>query len=50
MIRCQWYYDSEPITADADGTFILSRSGTLRAVLTHKNGSREVIEKEITVR
>lgn len=50
MIRCQWYYDSEPITVDADGTFILSRSGTLRAVLTHKNGSREVIEKEITVR
>lgn len=50
MIHCQWYYDSEPITADAEGAFILSRSGTLRAVLTHKDGSREVIEKEITVR
>lgn len=46
----EWYLDRDRIKPGPDGYYTLTRSGTLRALVTLKDGSTEVFLKEVTVR
>ena len=45
-----WYFDGKSISTGDDGYYALSESGVLKAAITHGDGTREAIIKEITVR
>lgn len=45
----EWYFDSQKVTAGSDGYFSLTRSGQLKAVVTHTDGKKETIIKVITI-
>ena len=49
-LKTEWYFNSKPIQASAEGYWTVSESGTLKAVIHHQDGSRETIIKEISVR
>lgn len=45
----EWFFDGERITTGADGSYRVTKSGTLKAVISKEDGSKEIIVKEITV-
>ena len=45
-----WTLDGRSITVGANGYYTLTKSGTLKAAVTRKNGHKDFIVKEITVK
>jgi len=45
----EWTLNGTPIAPEADGYYTLRRSGTLRARITHTDGTSETLYKEIVV-
>ena len=45
-----WEYDGWPVQTSPDGFFYLYNSGVLTATIVYKDGSTEIIKKEISVR
>ena len=45
-----WYYSNRQILVGNDGFFTVSASGTLRAEVHWKDGSKDIIERKITVK
>lgn len=45
--KVSWTYDGSPVQTDGSGYFHPSKSGTLKAVVTRSDGSREILVKEI---
>lgn len=43
-----WYFDGRPVAPDGSGYYPLAKSGSLKAVVSHEDGSKDVIIKEIT--
>ena len=48
-VNVVWYFDEQRITPGADGYYHLTRSGTLKAVVTYSDSS-EIITKKIVVK
>ena len=48
-VNVVWYFDGQRITPGADGYYHLTRSGTLKAVVTYSDSS-EIITKKIVVK
>ena len=48
-VNVTWYFDGQRITPGADGYYHLTRSGTLKAVVTYADSS-EIITKKIVVK
>ena len=48
-VNVTWYFDGQRITPGADGYYHLTRSGTLKAVVTYSDSS-EIITKKIVVK
>ena len=48
-VNVTWYFDGQRITPGADGYYHLTRSGTLKAVVTYTDSS-EIITKKIVVK
>lgn len=46
----QWYFNEKYITPEADGFWYIPGSGTLKATVWYKDGTKDVIIKEITVK
>jgi len=46
----RWYWDGSEITAGKDGYYELLNDGTLKAVVTYKDGSEEIFVKKISIR
>ena len=44
-----WSYDGAAVHTDGSGYFHPSKSGTLKAVISHSDGSRDILSKEITL-
>ena len=44
-----WTYDGTPIGVDGSGYFHPSKSGTLKAVVNHSDGSKDILLKEIVI-
>ncbi len=44
-----WFYDGSPVRPDGSGYFHPSGSGTLKATVDHKDGTRTVLTKQITL-
>ncbi|MBQ9477637.1 MAG: M6 family metalloprotease domain-containing protein [Bacteroidales bacterium] len=44
-----WYFNGERVSLEADGTFLLTRDGELKAVARLPDGSEEILVKKITV-
>lgn len=47
--KVSWYYNGVGIIPDGSGFFHPEESGTLKAVITHSGGGKEIIIKEITI-
>ena len=47
--QVEWYFDSQKIGTDGSGYYHVTKSGTLKAVATLKDGSKNLVVKEITV-
>ena len=45
-----WYWDDAEISRDDDCYYQLTKDGTLKAVVTYKDGSQEIFVKQITIR
>lgn len=45
-----WTYDGTPVGVDGSGYFHPSKSGTLKAVVNHSDGSRDILLKEIVIK
>ena len=45
-----WTYDGNAVQTDGSGYFHPSKSGTLKAVVYHSDGSRDILAKDITIR
>lgn len=50
LAEVEWYFDGRKIKTGSDGYFSLTKDGTLEAVLTYEDGTRELIKKEIIIR
>ena len=50
VMDVEWYWDGRQITAGDDGYYELSSDGTLKAVVTYRNGTEEIFTKTITLR
>ena len=48
--KVSWYFDGDPVETDASGYWRVSRSGMLKAVIIHEDGSEDIVCKEITVK
>ena len=48
-VNVTWYFDGQRIAPGADGYYHLTRSGTLKAVVTYSD-STEIITKKIVVK
>lgn len=46
----QWYMNGTEIKAAGNGYYELNSSGDLKAVITYKDGSKDIIQKTITVK
>ena len=46
----EWYFDGKKITAGGNGYYRLDKSGTLKACVFYKDGTKEFIIKKITVK
>lgn len=46
----EWYYDGKQVTVDGSGYFHPAGSGTLKAIVSHANGSKDYLEKVITIK
>ncbi len=47
--KVSWYYDGASVSVDGSGYFHPSKSGTLKAVVYHSDGSRDILSKDITI-
>ena len=47
--RVGWTYDGEAVHADGSGYFHPSKSGTLKATVSHSDGSKDILLKEIVI-
>lgn len=47
--QVDWYFDGTPIRTDESGYYILKKAGALKAVVTRKDGSKDLIVKVITL-
>jgi len=45
----EWYFNNTGIKTDASGYYHISKAGTLKAVVTYDNGTKEVLVKEIVL-
>ena len=45
-----WYFDDRVLSSDGSGYFFVEGSGTVKAVVTYGDGTRDIISKSITVR
>lgn len=45
-----WYYDDHVLSSDGSGYFFVEGSGTIKAVITYADGTRDIISKNITAR
>ena len=48
-VKVSWYFDGKAIAPGADGSYHLTRSGELKAVVTYRD-SAEIITKKIVVK
>lgn len=46
----KWFMDENEISTSANGYYKLTSSGTLKAVITYKDGSKDIISKAIKVK
>lgn len=44
-----WFYDGSPVRPDGSGYFHPSKSGILKANVDHKDGTRTIVTKQITL-
>ena len=44
-----WFFNGRPVSAGGDGLWTIPGSGTLKAEITHPDGSKDIIIKEIQV-
>ena len=49
-VQTDWSYDGQRIAVGPDGYYVPEKSGTLKAAVTRKDGSKDFIIKEIVVR
>ena len=47
--RIGWTYDGASVHTDGSGYFHPSKSGTLKAVVYHANGSQDILSKDIRI-
>ena len=45
-----WYFDDYVLSSDGSGYFFTENSGTVKAVITYGDGTRDIISKYITVK
>ena len=45
-----WTYDGTPVGVDGSGYFHPTKSGTLKAVVNHSDGSKDILLKEIVIK
>ena len=45
-----WTYDGTAVTTDGSGYFHPSKSGTLKAIVYHSDGSKDILSKDIVIR
>ena len=47
--KVTWYFDGSRITADGSGYYPVTKSGTLKAVVSRSDGTTDILVKDITV-
>ncbi|MBR6054085.1 MAG: M6 family metalloprotease domain-containing protein [Bacteroidales bacterium] len=48
-VKAEWSFDGKPISAGGDCHYEITRSGLLKVIATLRDGSREIITKQINV-
>ena len=48
--KVSWSYDGASVHTDGSGYFHPAKSGTLKAVVSHSDGSKDILSKEIRIR